>query len=185
VVLLLLAPTVGAIFNFWTHGNLELNYALFAALGVGVACRGLGAPLQNFQYSTNQLAAQSWCAGARTVLSLAGAAVLLPQFGLLGAGCAVVLGELVGSLALPVWFVTREFRRRGARFPWAQFGRGAVMVGATGVVLLVSEQAVSMRWPAMGAGFAVVASLAWAQWRSLDGELRERFRTTLKLVSRR
>jgi len=179
LVLVVFSPFVGVIYRLWTHGGLSFDYVLYAALGISVAVRGIGAPMANYIVFINHLGAQSWGAVVRAVIVVGGTVILLPRMGLVGAGMAIALAEMAGSFLVPLWCVAAEFRAHGEKFPWRQLGCSLVGLAIAGSCLLVAGARREIAWPFALGGVASISFLAWYQWRGLSDDVRGRIHSLL------
>lgn len=175
-------PFFDDLYVYWTGGSVALDEALLSYLLLAVVVGTPGALITNYLVGINDLRAVTAIFAARGLVPLGAGLVLLPSLGMAGVGLGVVLGELVGPIALGLFRFRRQLGRFGSglRPPaWGPVALGSGVVSA----FLVAEATAS---PHLGAAYAAAAvaaaaSALWGWWR-VDVEVRER---TLRLLRRR
>jgi O-antigen/teichoic acid export membrane protein len=155
---------------------------LFAWLALAVSLRCLGAPFTSLLVGLNALGAQVWCAIVQSLLVLGCLALALPTLGLRAAGVAVALGELCGSVIVPVyclWGVAPELMRR---LPPRSLALGALpsLVVASG--LLAAARGLAASSVVMAVALGIVSLLYFLQWSELDRPMQDRLLALLRLV---
>lgn len=99
VVLQLIMPSF---FKVWTRNKVEFDPLLFALLSLTVLIYALAQPAIAIIKGNNRLKTQVSIAGITALVVVGGMFILVPLFGVLGAGIALVLGELVDTLLYKV-----------------------------------------------------------------------------------
>jgi hypothetical protein len=108
-------PLYRPAYEAWTGGAMAFDSELFAWLALAISLRCFGAPFTTLIAGLNALRAQAWSAFAQSALVLGSLALGLSVWGLRAAGVAVALGELCGSVLVPVvsvWGLEPELMRR-------------------------------------------------------------------------
>lgn len=108
-------PFYEPVYAAWTGGAMAFDPELFAWIALSVSLRCFGAPFTALIAGLNALRAQVWSAFLQSALVLGSLALAVPLWGLRAAGMAVALGELCGSVLVPVlsvWSLQPELMRR-------------------------------------------------------------------------
>ena len=174
-------PLYEPLYRAWTGGAVPFDRALFAWLAVGVSLRSFGAPFVALLAGLNALAAQVWISVAQTALTL-GALMLAPApLGLEVVGLSLALGEVCGSVVLPVLLVKREQPALMELLP-----RGALAIGGAPSVVVAACLLAAARGvldaPVAAALGAVLGVAAYAvQWSSIGRPVRARLLSALRL----
>lgn len=100
-------PLFAPLYAAWTGGAMAFDGELFAWLGLAISLRCFGAPFTALISGLNALKAQVWCALGQSLALVIGLVAAVPALGLRGAGLAVALAELCGSVLLPTLLCAR------------------------------------------------------------------------------
>jgi O-antigen/teichoic acid export membrane protein len=90
------------LYEWWTRGELEFSWPLYLSCILSVSFINFGAPFVAYLKSINNLQALLLITVSRGILIFGGAFVLLPWLGPVGAGIALILGEVPASCIIPV-----------------------------------------------------------------------------------
>lgn len=177
-------PLFAPLYAAWTGGAMALDPELFAWLGAAVSLRCFGAPFTALIGGLNALRAQLWCAVGQGLALLAGVAVAVPALGLRGAGVALALGELCGSVALPAWLLRgiapEMMRALGLRAAVAPLLSSALVAGC-----LLGAARGWLGLPALMAVAAGALGLLYStQWSGLGAPLQGRLLAVLRAARR-
>lgn len=177
-------PFYEPLYVAWTRGEMPFDTGLFSLLGVAISLRCFGSPLNALIAGLNALRAQVWINAGQSAVLLGALALAVSRFGLQAAGLAVALGELVGSVAIPIIIIRRlepETMRRLPILSIALAVAPSVVVGST----LLS---VSLGWlqplTAMASGTLIAASLYALQWSKLAPHMQSRLLGLVRLRRR-
>ncbi|HTV25541.1 MAG TPA: hypothetical protein VMG12_42890 [Polyangiaceae bacterium] len=177
-------PLFAPLYSAWTGGAMAFDAELFAWLGLGISLRCFGAPFTALIGGLNALRAQVWCALGQSVALVVGLALAVPLLGLRGAGLAVALGELCGSVLLPVLLCARLQPELTRALP-ARGLLAALLPSALVAAVLV---AVARGWVgallAMAVALGVGGLLYFLQWSELGAPLQSRLLGLLRRARR-
>jgi O-antigen/teichoic acid export membrane protein len=181
--LVLLFAWVEPLYNLWTKGKLAFDIHLFLWLAIAVLFRSLGLPFVVLLQSLNRLRIQVVLSCVRVGLCVLGSLLLMQPLGLSGVALAITLSELVGSLALPCWFVLKELRDT----PFAQLGMGWSLAGTglTAILLGLCSLSWLSSWQLTLLAALILAVCAYKQWRQTDADLRHRLLALLPAALRK
>ena len=176
-------PILSPLYMLWTRHAFAFDRTLFALIAFAIVLRTLGAPLVTYLGSVNDLRALSAINVTQAGVVLAIASLGTRSLGLRAAGMAILGGEVVGSLGLPIAFVVMrlpsEWRRRMLRHA-AVASAPALAAGAA--LMFYAHGTHPLR--VIPLSLVVILPLAWAQWRELPLEVRDRIRRLLPRVAR-
>jgi O-antigen/teichoic acid export membrane protein len=164
-------PVYERLYRAWTGGAMAFDAGLFAWLGLAISLRCFGAPLLALIAGLNALRAQVWITAAQSIVVLG--VLALAGGGLAAAGAAIALGELFGSLVLPLfsmWRVQPEIMRR---LPARALVMAALPSSVLAASLLATARGTSP-FLAMAAALPVVSSFYAVQWVALGPSMQQR-----------
>jgi O-antigen/teichoic acid export membrane protein len=165
-------PFYEPLYRAWTGGAMVFDGALFAWLGVSISLRCFGAPLVAMIAGLNALRAQVWLAATQSAVVL-GVLGVFGGGGLAAAGAAIALGELCGSVVLPVLLMRRVEPEIMRRLPVR-----ALLLAALPSGVLAGGLWAAARGAAPLGVLAVVVPLAglfyFVQWLDLGRPMQER-----------
>jgi O-antigen/teichoic acid export membrane protein len=165
-------PVYERLYLAWTGGAMAFDAALFAWLGLSISLRCFGAPLVSLIAGLNALRAQVWLAAVQSAVVL-GVLAAIGSGGLAAAGAAIALGELFGSLILPVLLMWRVAPETMRRLPARRLALAAL---PSGVLLLSLGAAARGVAPGIAMAVALPMSLAlyFVQWLDLGKPMQRR-----------
>lgn len=170
---LLLCLLAEPIFLFWTRGVVTFDPVLFLTLLAVVLVYAASQPAVAILQGQNRIA---WLIATAVVAALAlglFALVLLPSFGLIGAGFALLAAEICAA-AVAIAGATRSLRQSGLGFPHRSF---AMVASNTGIGIGLALLCVTV-FPAKPAIFAIPFALnlvfAGLYWATIPALARER-----------
>jgi O-antigen/teichoic acid export membrane protein len=174
-------PLFAPLYRAWTGGTMAFDAGLFAWLALAISLRCVGAPLTTLIAGLNALRAQVWIAGLQSVLVLGVLWLAIPRWGLGAAGLAVALGELAGSVVLPVVLMARLGPEIMQRLPL----RTLLLALAPSLVVGTSLIGAAQGWFSISLGIGVAVGLLLlvysVQWLALGTPMQARL---LALVRR-
>lgn len=175
---LLLALLAKPIFLYWTRGAVVFDPVLFLTLLVAVLVYAAGQPALAILQGRNRIAWQIGISVATATLLAAFAALLMPGFGIRGAGVALLAAE-IGAAALAVLGARCTLLRMGLDFPLPSMALVALNIGTVFSLALLATTAFS-GWPAfMAVPLAANVAFACLYWASLPALARDRIRGVL------
>ncbi len=172
-------PFYEPLYTAWMRGAMPFDAGLFALLAAAISLRCFGAPLNALIAGLNALRAQVWINGLQGATMVGALLLLAPRFGLKGAGAAVAVGELVGSVLAPVVLMWRLEPETMRRIPLRSM---LVVVAASALVAgALLAVAAGLVQPLVGAGGAALVGLVLyrIQWSDLAPHVKQRLLTLL------
>lgn len=161
-------------FVIWTRGKVPFDPLLFALLSYSVIVFALAQPATAIAIGNNMLkqqVTQAVLAGTALFVSLF---LLVPKFGLIGVGIALIITEfvnLVGYVAGSIAWM----KARGMRWPWRYFsiGIGSSVMGGLSLVTM----ALKGQWGGyiLATSLVMTVFLLWIYWISLPKSATARF----------
>jgi O-antigen/teichoic acid export membrane protein len=152
------------VFVLWTHGRLEFDHLVMFGFIVSLSFRLAGASLQAYQVSVNDLLGQITAVWSNVTLVVLLGIGLMHHFGLLGLAVAMICGEAVGSLLIPVVFTQLRLVRMqlwGSRIIANSASACAVAIATVGFVAMVFGEYRSLVSAVAVAASAVLAGFFW------------------------
>jgi O-antigen/teichoic acid export membrane protein len=174
-------PFYRPVYEAWTGGAMAFDSELFAWLALAVSLRCLGSPFTSLLVGLNALGAQVWCALFQSLLVLGGLMLAVPVLGLRAAGVAVALGELCGSVIVPIyclWGLAPELMRR---LPPRSLALGALPSLIVASALLAAARGLGAPSVVMTIALGAAGLLYFLQWSELDRPLQDRLLTLVRL----
>jgi O-antigen/teichoic acid export membrane protein len=175
VVIMMVVPYVETLHRFWTRGRLPFDWSLFACIGWAVLARVIQTPVQWYFSSVNALRPQVLIAALRAGLTLGAAAWLIPHWGLIGAGFALVIAEVFASLIVTFVLARGSLARLGGHLPFHHLVFAFAPAGIAGVAFAAIVWLGTPRssWPAWIA-VLVLVPFAIRAWSNLPVEVKRR-----------
>jgi O-antigen/teichoic acid export membrane protein len=167
-------PLYEPAYEAWTGGAMAFDPELFAWLALAVSLRCFGAPFTALIAGRNALGAQVWSAFLQSALVLGSLALAVPLWGLRAAGMALALGELCGSVLVPVlcvWSLEPELMRR---LPGRALLLGALPSTLVGGCLLASARGLAPASLVMAVALGGATLLYSLQWSELGRPMQDR-----------
>lgn len=167
-------PLVEPVYLKWTRGQIPFSWTLYLLIALSVSLKNIGTPLQAYLHGINDLRAQGVSTFVQSVIVIGGSAVLVSRFGLLAAGAAIAMGELVGSVLIPALATASHFRQFGGRIPAPQMGLALASVGVVMLAFLGLGSGLLTPAGALVCGACLLSVSHFAEWRALPLEVRAR-----------
>ncbi|MHA4847143.1 lipopolysaccharide biosynthesis protein [Flavitalea antarctica] len=127
---------IGPLFEIWTRGKIALDPALFAILSQTVLVFSIAQPAIAIIKGNNILRPQVLISIIVTAIVLVSIIVLVPSFGLPGAGAGLLLAETVGAVLFQM-IALKWVAAAGLRWPTRSFRIVVSSVLVTGVALFL------------------------------------------------
>lgn len=179
VLVVILAPVVivlqffvEPLFMIWTRGQIDFDPILFGVLSLGVLVFALAQPAMAIVTGNNILRPQLVIATISAVLVVVGVVTLVPIFGILGAGCALLVAELFAAVkfyaAARVWLTENELSwPRGL----AALAARSVWISVAGIVGVTYSG--SFAWLALTCSLILLCLNMGSYWNSMPSIARE------------
>ena len=180
---LALAPWAEAAYLTWTRHKFVFSWTLFICLFWSAASRIFQTPLVFYFAATNALREQFIISLGRTLVVVIGAMLLLPSFGITGAGLALVCADVFVGLPLTLFMMDRDSRGSAVKLEAGPIFYGVAPTVVVGVVAVLTwnETGAALRWIVCGGCLALLA-LATGLWRSLPRDVHQRALSLLGLL---
>ncbi|MET0637342.1 MAG: lipopolysaccharide biosynthesis protein [Chitinophagaceae bacterium] len=173
IVLALLTPGfiilqyfIGPLFRIWTKGQVEFQPLLFAQLSFGVLVFAVAQPAMAVLRGNNLLRPQLLISLVAAVTAVGGMFILVPMFGINGAGTALLLAEIFATAGYRI--VARDWlKENGLSWPVrsSRIVLGSVWLSALVMVALVYIH--QYRWVVLLVGLALMFFCVRLYWNSL------------------
>lgn len=173
VVIIIFAPAVimlqifiEPLYNLWTRGSLSFNPLLFAILSQGVLVYGLAQPAKAVVKGNNILKPQLVISAVAGLIIVGGMFLMVPIWGVLGAGIALLGSEVVSLLGY--YYITmRWLHSEGMKWPLHSFSLAALAVGITAIALGLIVWIPEFKWITVTISISVLIwNIKW-YWSSL------------------
>lgn len=183
--IILVLPVIETVYRFWTKGLLAFNPALFLMLIVAISLTNFGAGLTMYLQGINDLRSQTVITLTRTgVLFLAGYG-LSDYYGILSIGIGCVLAELFASVALPVFFVTKQLSELSTHLSPRHVTLAAmppVLLVLTGSVIMLNQMDLEVITLVL---MPVLVVVYCVNWKMLNMDVRVRISALASSVFRK
>ncbi len=177
-------PVYRPLYEAWTGRAMAFDAELFAWLALAISLRCFGAPFSALIAGMNALRAQVWAALAQSVVVLASVWLFLPLLGLRAAGLSVALGELFGSVLVPVLWSQRREPELMRRLPLRALSLGALPALAVTAGLLAAARGMVAPLVAMAVALALSLLLYSRQWSELGRPMQSRLLALVRRTQR-
>jgi len=133
---IILQAFIEPFFIIWTQGKVPFDPMLFAVLSLGVLIYAIAQPAMAIVTGNNLLKAQLWLSALAALIVVCGMFILVPHIGILGAGLALLVSELVAAIGYGLvakrWLFTHglEWPRRSSRIAYYAVGIAALAMAA-------------------------------------------------------
>jgi O-antigen/teichoic acid export membrane protein len=167
-------PVYQPVYEAWTGGAMTFDPELFAWLALAISLRCFGAPFTALIAGLNALRAQIGSAFVQSALVLGSLALAMPLSGLRAAGMAVALGELCGSVLVPVLSVRSLEPELMRRLPWRALLLGALPSALVAGCLLAAARGLAPALLVMAVAVGGATLLYSLQWSELGRPMQDR-----------
>lgn len=157
----ILQTVVEPLYVFWTQGKITFDPLLFALLSVGVLVYAVVQPAMAVVIGNNLTKTQFALASVAAIIVFGVLIALVPIMGILGAGLALVIAEVVAAIGYKI-YAERWLNQNELRWP-----RRAFYIAVTSVVIAAGALACMIWMPAFKWIILAVSLLlfAWNLWR--------------------
>lgn len=162
VVVAIMSPSVilfqvvaPILFPLWTRGKIPFDPILFAVLSSSVLVFAAAQPAMAIIHGNNLIKEQLTQSIVAACVAIGGMFLMVPAFGLLGAGIALLLAECVG-LIFYTFRASHWLSANGLNWPQKTFSRVlfSLLIGAVGSLLIATFPAMTF----VAAGFCIFLS---------------------------
>lgn len=174
VLLLISLFFIEPLYIIWTHGKLPFQLPLYLLIAWLVSLHICSLPLVTYLNATNNLRAVLLTASAQTFTILGVATLLLKPMGLIGAGVALIMGELLGPMWLCRYYTRKQLNAMGGKFPIMLDVLSLVGCSIVGLVFMIVNYKLFSLAFAGSLGIALLTLLYAIEWFLLPSELQER-----------
>ncbi|MFC5412543.1 lipopolysaccharide biosynthesis protein [Larkinella bovis] len=154
VILQIIAPYFFAI---WTKGQIEFSNPLFATLSIGVLFFALAQPAMAVIVGNNQLKKQIILSVISALIVIVVMAITIPYLGLLGAGIALLIAEIVAAFGF-ISFASTWLPRSGLVWPVKVFRIALLSVLITFAGILIMVYMPMLKWESFA---LTISALLW------------------------
>jgi O-antigen/teichoic acid export membrane protein len=177
-------PFYRSVYAAWTGGAMAFDDELFAWLALAISLRCFGAPFTSLLVGLNALGAQAWSALVQGLLVLGCLALTLPMLGLRAAGVAVALGELFGSVLVPIACVRGLAPELMRRLPARSLVLGVLPSLVVACCLLAAARGLAPTTVVMAVALPLAGLLYYLQWSELERPMQDRLLALARLARR-
>lgn len=145
VAIAILAPALIIIQSFiqplyiaWTRGKIPFNPWLFATLSIGILVYAISQPAVSILRGNNLLRPQLIISAMSAIITLIGIVVLVPKFGILGAGISLLIAEVAACIAFKKiaqdWLISQNLI-----WPWHayQISLTSLCIAALSIAIMI------------------------------------------------
>lgn len=173
VVVALMAPGVVILqafvepfFIFWTQGKINFDPLLFAMLSVGVLVYAVVQPAMAIVIGNNLTKTQLALSAIAAVLVFGALIILVPVIGILGAGMALLLAEIVGAAGYKI-YAHRWLSDNDLVWPRRAFHLAVASVIIATVSLMLMILMPELKWFILGISLLLFIWNLWRYWQVL------------------
>ena len=174
----LLQVIVEPIFALWTRGALTFNPLLFAFLSITVLVYALAQPAIAIIRGNNILHLQLIFSIITALVVILGIFIMVPIFGILGAGIALLISEVVGAVIYIV-AAGRWMRDNGLFWPFRYFYIAGLSILISGMAIVTIGAAPNHKWLLLAISWSGLLWLAYRFIKLLPPYVIERIKSLL------
>lgn len=185
VLVALMAPAVvflqciaPPLFSIWTRGRIPFDPVLFGVFSASVLIFAVAQPAMAVVTGNNLLRPQLIISLIMAVVVVGGMLVLVSELGILGAGIALLVAEVIAAVGY--WFAARRWLAScGMGWPNKSFAIAATSVGLAGLAMTFIIKFPNTKWPIAALSFGCLGWNAWRYWHTLPAIAISKARTLL------
>jgi len=151
--------TIQPLFEWWTQGKIQFDPVLFSLFALGILVFALSQPSLSILIGNNLLRAQLVLSISAGLAALISTMLLLPVFGLIGVGIALLLGELT-AVCCCVYSCKKWMREQGLHWPTQSFAFVVISILTASVASFLSAS-LSIAWALLGAIICISLTFFW------------------------
>lgn len=176
--ILVLQAIMPPLFRVWTHGKIQFDPALFALLSLGVLVYAAAQPAMTVAQGNNLLRPQLILSAMAGGIVVGGMFVLVPRIGILGAGWALLIGEIAGAVGY-VKVAAAWLNKNRLHWPAKQFCRVILSVFTAGIAMLGIAWFPELYLIFLIAGLIMLAVIFRSYWQHLPDLAKQRMVTLI------
>lgn len=169
----ILQVIVEPLFSMWTRNQIVFEPLLFALLSLGVLVFAWSQPAMAVVTGNNLLRPQLFVGLVAAVITIGGLFLVVPLFGITGAGFALLLAEGLAATLFSL-VAARWLAENRMAWPERSSRLALLSVGLTAAILFGGVALPEQRFLILGVGLIALALNAGAYWRSLPQMIRDR-----------
>ncbi|SDD62162.1 Membrane protein involved in the export of O-antigen and teichoic acid [Mucilaginibacter pineti] len=165
-MVLIVQMFIGPIYTIWTRGQIPFNPILFATLSLGVLVYAVSQPAIAIVVGNNLLRSQLVLSIISAIVVILGLVIFIPYFGLMGAGIALLLAEIISTNGYR--YVARNWlQENGLIWPKAssRIASASVWITAGGMASMIWIP--SLKWVSLILALALLVWNFWRYWKVL------------------
>lgn len=167
--LILLTPYANTLYDFWVHKQLSFSYSLFYQLSFGVYLNIIGKFYVLYLRNINHLKAINILSITRLVIVIGMAIAFVPIWGLTGLGFAILTGEFLVALILPLIFFYNSLN-----YLWKDMQSKSLLLITISVIVMALYFYISIMYVSMPKTFIIIMVLiVFFQWKFLDNDVKK------------
>lgn len=159
----------------WTQGKIPFDPLLFALLSMGVLVFAVVQPAMAVVIGNNLLKPQLTTSAVAAAIVIAGLFLLIPMYGILGAGIALLLAEIVASIAY-IRYAQRWLNAHGLQWPRKIFRISMTAVYMAGIALTIILIFPTLKWITGAVSMLLFVWNLWRFWKVLPSFASQRAR---------
>ena len=188
VLLLMLAPGVVILqafvepfFVVWTKGQVQFDPALFALLSLGILVYAAAQPAMAVMRGNNLLRPQIIITMIAASIVIVGVLGLVPRMGVVGAGIALILGELAATTGYRL-VAKKWLQENGLKWPARSSGLALASVWTAAATMAFMIQFPLLKWIIMTAGLIGLIFCGWYYWISMPALVKQKVMQIFKKI---
>jgi O-antigen/teichoic acid export membrane protein len=151
---------------FWTQGKITFDPLLFALLSLGVLVYAVVQPAMAVVIGNNLTKTQLALASLSAVFAFGILIISVPLIGILGAGIALLIAELVAAIGYRI-YAQRWLEANELRWPQQAFALATVSVVIAALALTSMILMPEYKWLILGISLVFFAWNLWRYWQVL------------------
>ncbi|HTF19832.1 MAG TPA: hypothetical protein VK658_17290 [Chryseolinea sp.] len=172
IVVQALAPPL---FELWTKNRIVFDPLLFSTLSLSVLIYAVAQPAIAVVVGNNLMRPQLILSGLSAAIVVLLVVILVPIFGLVGAGLALVVSESVAAVGF-VYTAKSWLEKNGLTWPLNSFSKAATSVLIAAISMVSIALLPQFTVVICGVGVVLCVGNFYIYWKTLPSEVRHRFR---------
>ncbi|WP_069660969.1 lipopolysaccharide biosynthesis protein [Arcticibacter eurypsychrophilus] len=164
--LIVLQAVFEPLYRAWTRGQIPFNHWLFALLSLGVLVYAISQPAISVVRGNNLLKQQITISSLTAGVVILGIVILVPLFGIMGAGMAILLAEIIACVAYSMvakqWLSQHELI-----WPQRSFNRALISVWIAAISMSGMIWLPQYKWIIICISMLALFWNFWRYWHTL------------------
>jgi O-antigen/teichoic acid export membrane protein len=177
----ILQTFVEPFYIFWTQGKITFDPLLFAFLSLGVLVYAVVQPAMAVVIGNNLTKEQLFLAGIAAAIVFGVLFLLIPIIGILGAGIALFLAEIVAGIGYKI-YAERWLKENQLRWPKRAFYLAVLSVLIAAVSLACLIWMPDFKWLILGISMILFSWNFWRYWQILPSVATESAKNIMSRV---